>query len=78
MTELGGSRPPILQLGDTGGLRVDRYGNRLQFAVFEMIRGHQVDRATVVVSVDAAVDLIKILCRQCGVEMEGYNGEKIR
>ena len=61
-----------LALGDTGGLRVDRIGKRLQFAIFENARGHQVDRATVIVSIDSAVELIKILCKQCGVEMEEY------
>ena len=77
MVALGGSRSPILQLGDTGGLRVDRHLNKLQFTIFEMIRGQQVDRANVVCSLDAGVELIKILCKQCGVEMESYDGTKL-
>ena len=77
MTTLGGSRSPILQLGDTGGLRVDRRGNQLQFSIFELQRGQQVDRAQVLVTLEGGIDLIKILCRQCGVEMEGYDGRKL-
>ena len=62
---------PVLQLGDTGGIGVysDNRGH-VKFEIFELIRGQKVERASCVVTMSKAKELIKVLCTTCGVPFE--------
>lgn len=71
-------RAPLIDLGDTGGVRFELvtkgFTKGLRIIIFEGNTIKQIDRAAVIIPLGKGIDLIKILCKLCSVETQQKDG----